>query len=36
MFIAEDSILGIDINAIGTDSLGVASVILFVFLGLRD
>ena len=36
MLLAKVSILGVDIDAIGTDSLGVASVILFVCLGLRD
>jgi hypothetical protein len=33
---AEVSILGIDIDAISADSLGVTAVLLLVFLGLRD
>ena len=33
---AEVSVLGIDIDAISADSLGVTAVLLLVFLGLRD
>ena len=36
MLLAEVSILAIDIETISTDSLGVASVILFVILSLWD
>ncbi len=33
---AEVSILGIDVNPIGADSLRVTTMFLFVFLGLRN
>ena len=33
---AEVTILGIDVNTIGANPLGIATVFLLVFLGLRD